>query len=406
MTSADVVQSTVTKIATRLSQPDRRQGPAWQQSLAAGAVGVALLHIERARTNDGDWSAAHAWLTSAASGGVNASAYAGLYNGAPAVAFALHHAAAHTDRYHRALRTLDAHVAAVTHTRIARAHGRMDRGVLPRLDEFDVVYGLTGIGAHLLKHAPGSSAFEQVLRYLVRLTDPLRIDGETLPGWWTGHAPDFTDTPAFPDGHGNLGLAHGITGPLALLALAKRAGHLVDRHDTAIQRICGWLDTWRQDADTGPWWPQWITRRDLHRGHPTQTTPLRPSWCYGTPGIARAQQLAALATGDTTRQDTAERTLDDCLTHLDQLPQLTGTGICHGWAGLLLTTRRAAADARTPAVATHLTGLTDKLLARHDLEHDGDVGLLEGNAGIALALLPALCNTPSVSGWDTCLLLA
>ncbi|MGH3701089.1 MAG: hypothetical protein ACRDRU_29635 [Pseudonocardiaceae bacterium] len=39
-----------------------------------------------------------------------------------------------------------------------------------------------------------------------------------------------------------------------------------------------------------------ITRR---RGRPQQTTPMRPSWCYSTPGLARAQQLAGQATADT-----------------------------------------------------------------------------------------------------------
>jgi hypothetical protein len=37
------------------------------QSLSGGAVGIALLHIERARTGHGDEATAHAWLTEAIS---------------------------------------------------------------------------------------------------------------------------------------------------------------------------------------------------------------------------------------------------------------------------------------------------------------------------------------------------
>lgn len=29
------------------------------------------------------------------------------------------------------------------------------------------------------------------------------------------------------------------------------------------------------------WWPQTLTRAELHHGTPAQQTPLRPSWCYG-----------------------------------------------------------------------------------------------------------------------------
>jgi lantibiotic biosynthesis protein len=132
---------------------------------------------------------------------------------------------------------------------------------------------------------PASSALEHVLDYLVRLTEPLRADGETLPGWWTGDDPSFTSAPAFAGGHANLGMAHGITGPLTLIALATIT---VGGQDEAISRICGWLDNWRQDDPTGHWWPQWITRPEQRTQRTTQPGPGRPSWCYGTPGLARA----------------------------------------------------------------------------------------------------------------------
>ncbi|MGH3622096.1 MAG: lanthionine synthetase LanC family protein, partial [Sciscionella sp.] len=58
--------------------------------------------------------------------------------------------------------------------------------------------------------------------------------------------------------------------------------------------------------------------------------PLQPSWCYGTPGIARAQQLAALATGDTRRRHTAETALLGCLHDPNQLARIIDPGLCHG----------------------------------------------------------------------------
>ncbi|MGH8910153.1 MAG: lanthionine synthetase LanC family protein [Egibacteraceae bacterium] len=45
-----------------------------------------------------------------------------------------------------------------------------------------------------------------------------------------------------------------------------------------------------------------------------QPGPQRPSWCYGTPGLTRAQQLAALALGDRQRQRQAENALAGCIT--------------------------------------------------------------------------------------------
>jgi len=37
--------------------------PGWGESLFTGAAGIALLHIEYARTGAGDWDTAHQWGT-------------------------------------------------------------------------------------------------------------------------------------------------------------------------------------------------------------------------------------------------------------------------------------------------------------------------------------------------------
>jgi hypothetical protein len=76
------------------------------QSLADGAAGVALLHIERARTGQGSWAAAHALITQAATAPIDAGDHAGLYYGAPAVTFMLH--TANTDGQPR-------YISALTH---------------------------------------------------------------------------------------------------------------------------------------------------------------------------------------------------------------------------------------------------------------------------------------------------
>src|SRR5690606_9359962 len=125
-----------------------------------------------------------------------------------------------------------------------------------------------------------------------------------LPGWWVDHDPD--PTAPTPGGHANLGMAHGAAGLLALLGTAARRGVVVDEQVEAIGLLLDCFDQWRQDGPAGTWWPQWLTHDDLRTrrlAHPHQP---RPSWCYGTPGVARAIQIGAIATGDQTRRATAE----------------------------------------------------------------------------------------------------
>lgn len=389
------------------SLPQRIPEQPWRaQSLAQGAAGVALLHIERALSGAAPWSRAHASITAATANDVSAADQACLFLGAPAVSFVLHAAAADgTGRYAAARATLDANVSALTHRRVDRSLDRIARRQVPVFAEYDLLHGLTGIGAHLLQHCPTSDALGRVLAYLVRLTEPHQTDDRTLPGWWVSHDPHGRHAPAFRAGHANFGIAHGIAGPLALLAQALRRGIVVDGHTDAIETICGFLDVWRQDADTGPWWPQWITRAELRANQTTQTGPARPSWCYGTPGLARAQQLAAIATGNVTRQRTAEDALARCLADPVQVARLTSPGLCHGWAGVFQTTYRAATDAINANLRARLPVLADQLVHHAQPATDDGTGLLEGTAGIDLALLTAARFAAPVSGWDACLLI-
>jgi hypothetical protein len=135
---------------------------AWPQSLAGGATGIALLHIERARTGHGDWNTAHTWLTTAMRGEVSAAVNANLYFGAPALAYITHRAASAASRYLRILERLDTATLTVTRNRLAAAHQRIDRAERPPMEEFDLIQGLSGLGAyHLSRHpttrSPGTS---------------------------------------------------------------------------------------------------------------------------------------------------------------------------------------------------------------------------------------------------------
>jgi hypothetical protein len=388
-------------------EPPPADQPWLAQALNTGAAGTALLHIERAQCGLGSWRQAHTWISHAVSGQVSAAHTASLYLGAPAIAFMLDTAAGPQDRYQNGLADVDRHVAALAHHRVDSATARSERGELPEFHEYDVFFGLTGIGALLLRRDPAGSAMERVLTYLVALTRPVPgPDGRGVPGWWVGHDPHRRESPQFRAGHGNFGFAHGITGPLALLSHAARGGVMVDGHDDAMHRITAWLDQWRQDSDKGPWWPEWITLAELRAHRPNQLGPNRPSWCYGSPGIARAGQLAALATANPQLQRTYEQALLRCLHDPVQQAKITHPGICHGLAGLYQTTWRAAQDATEPALAACLPALADRLGQHASPSAARGSGFLEGNAGTALALTTAASDTAPTSGWDRCLLIS
>ncbi|MGH4022042.1 MAG: hypothetical protein ACRDT0_22965 [Pseudonocardiaceae bacterium] len=102
----------------------------------------------------------------------------------------------------------------------------------------------------------------------------------------------------------------------------------------------------------------------------------------------------------------AEDDLAGCIADADQWSQLGYVSLCHGWAGLIQTTRRAVSDAgpdsALAALLPHLHTRFEQQL--HRQRWPTCDGLLEGAAGIALTR-HTTADTPA-SRWDACLLLA
>jgi hypothetical protein len=347
------------------------------QDLSEGALGTALLHIER-----GDLPTARHHLTQAVAHGVSAGGNASLFHGAPALEFVLDRAG-HVDANVRAA------VDRVVDARLAAARRRQTSGALPHLAEWDHIRGLTGLGALLLSRESPSARLTEVLAYLVALSRPVRVMGRQLPGWWSAVGPDGEE---LPGGHGNHGMAHGIAGPLAVLSLAARHDVLVPGQHEAIDVFARWLDTYGDRY--------WITRSHLDSAAlPAAQTTARQSWCYGRPGIARAQQLAALALGEGDRRQAAEDTVAGILTDPGHLARITDATICHGWAGLLSLARAVAADSPKPGRFTLVISDLHRHLAA-GLDRLTKPGFMEGRSGAQLAL-----HSANTTNWARVLLL-
>jgi lantibiotic biosynthesis protein len=406
---AELDESIAGRLADPAAMPRQLSAqPWWHQSLACGALGIALLHVERAAAGAGPWRRAHEWLTAATRQLVSAGRGSHLFYGAPALAHVLARAAVAGNSADE--RTLDVLEQAITRealTRTGRARIRMDNGILPDLAEFDLIRGLTGFGSYLLRRDPGSKALRAILSYLVRLTVPVTVDELTVPGWWTTADPAGNLTVGFTGGHANLGMAHGIAGPLSLLAVAARDGITVDGQLTAITTICTWLDSWHVGTPAGAAWPFWISLPQYRDGQSAVCYPQRLGWCYGTAGIARALQLAGIAIGDMTLKSMAEHAMICALTEPANQAATTSPALCHGHAGLAVLAAAAAADA-SHANAARLRALSSRS-AETTIQlchHLGDAatgpGFLDGVAGIALAVMSARTGS---WGWETCLLI-
>ncbi|OXM74035.1 MULTISPECIES: lanthionine synthetase C family protein [Amycolatopsis] len=307
---------------------------------------------------------------------------------------ALVHRAAHGGGYDGLLRKAGAALAEV-----CEAWPRADRLAA---SDYDVISGLTGKGRLLLALGGDRclSALEVVLERLVALTRPVLVEGHEVPGWWC--APERyvveADRERYPRGDFNAGLAHGISGPLALLSLAHRHGHRVDGMTDAMRVIADWLLRWSWTDESGVSWPSRVGFDAQVRG--TAVPASRTAWCYGTAGVAYALHLAAAELGDAGLAGLAAAAMS-------RPGRAEGPTVCHGDAGLLQISVRMGVPADR---------IADRVLAafdpsspfgfRHRLhtgEWTDDPGLLQGAAGVALALATYAGNS---APWDAALLLS
>ncbi|MER7757992.1 lanthionine synthetase LanC family protein [Kitasatospora sp. NPDC097643] len=405
-TVADRLAAVPAGPATRPAEPAEPAGPG--PGLGSGRSGAALALAVLAGDDPALRRAAHGHLAAAVRS-PGAMRGGGLYSGAAAIAFAARTMVRAPGEYRTLLDALAPrlHRSAASRTAALRADLAAGNGL--HAHTFDAVSGAAGLGRLLLALEPDGPALADLLAALVEFAEP---GGGPLPRWWTAGGPGLPGAdPEQPRGHLNLGLAHGIPGPLALLALARLHGVRVPGQDEAIESLAGWFAARRVPAGSaaGGFWPMTVRVEDEEAGRLPADGPRRAAWCYGTPGVARALFLAGAARGRADWRTAAVSALDETLCDPSTW-NITGPGLCHGTGGLLLITHRMAADSGSAALAAHLPALAATVAADLDtaLAADTPPAFLEGTAGAALALhTHTHAGTPpeAATPWDACLLL-
>jgi hypothetical protein len=401
----------------------------WQPfGLAQGYAGLAVMagYADRCFP-DADWDVVGHEYLSLAAGGAEASTYlpADLWAGLSGLAFAVWYLSRDGARYRKLLGSVE-DVLLPQVADLAEALQRERNGV--RVSQFDLISGLSGVGAYLLcRQEDGRAA--RLLETVVRALIDLVGEEGPLPRWhtparWLGDA-DLVR--AYPHGNLNCGLAHGIPGPLAVLALAYRQGVAMDGAAEAIDRLAGWLSENRCDDAWGVNWPAAVALesaapRDARtlRAADAAAAPFGPSrtaWCYGSPGVARALWLAGEARGSTRYRELAIAAMEAVYRRPLAARQIDSPTLCHGVSGLLQISLRFARDSQLPSFALAAERLTEQLvelfdsssrLGYYSLEPGArrvdQPGLLDGAPGVPLALLAAATDVEPA--WDRLLLLA
>lgn len=302
--------------------------------------------------------------------------------------------------------------------------GRRDRGDLREIDdalvrllresrpsdEYDLLYGLVGIGVYALERLPARAARTMACLIVERLAEQA-VERAEGAAWWT--APGTIES--IPEGHFNMGMAHGAPGVVGFLAGAAAAGIAPRTTGPLLHRATSWLLAQRKPSGK----PTSFAHRCDANGVPGPGS--RTAWCYGDPGVVAGLLAAARVSGNAAWVRETLRIARRAAARRGEQCGVVDAGLCHGAAGLAQLFNRmhqATGKREFRGAALHWfertleyrrpgRGIGGFTAVRSPAGAPGvevsDPGILTGSAGIGLALLGAA--TAVEPAWDRVLLL-
>jgi len=283
---------------------------------------------------------------------------------------------------------------------------------------FDLIVGLAGLGVYSLEQLPSPSA----VACLNHIVDRLGEIAERTPDgitWFTSPEllPEW-QREGCPNGYYDLGIAHGMPGVIAFLAHICALDQRKVRGVTKIRAkarallegAVKWLLAQERSGNADSFFASWT-------GPGIAPASSRVAWCYGDLGIAAALLVAANCLNNANWKREALRLARHAADRPFGQSGVKDCGLCHGAAGVAHLFNRifqATGESRLKEAARVWFQGTLKMrdpekgvagFAAFRPDHWSDeIGVLEGAAGIALALLAAVA--PLEPRWDKVLLVS
>lgn len=285
---------------------------------------------------------------------------------------------------------------------------------------YDIINGLGGVGRYLLLYIEHfgtkedcwqeKTALEQILRYFVKLSADIDIDGKKIIGFYVANENLWPKDRRQQYLYGILdfGIAHGMAGSLALMTYAAEQDMAVDGQMQAIDKIIEIFNEHTAIKNDIIYWPM-ILPAELYKQAGAAVVGSRMSWCYGSIGISCVlYQVNKYFGTDSTKY---LRNLE----HIAQAPKemynLLSPIICHGFAGTMAMFNQICKETLDKDLLPGLYMCLDELLQLHnsdfpygfknidfeskDLPDEDDDAYLNGTTGVIVALL-ALFNPNSL----------
>lgn len=288
-----------------------------------------------------------------------------------------------------------------------KAQHMMDNNIATFASHYDCIAGISGILYYLIDQDELSNSYmmDSLIDYLVYLTDMHIHSGDRVYNFHIPFDNLYTDLERklYPDGYINLGMAHGIVGPL--LALSKVADKHSNTVDGAINRIISIYDKYIDYIDKRPVWPCYIGNYEMiNKIRPRYTSLLkiqRSSWCYGNVSIARGFQLTYRNIGNSHLEEKYYKYLESIIDTDIENYHLDNLGLCHGISSVLAVASLTYYEKQSLRLKKGIMQCIDRMsqLIEHNAlgsrnficdYFENDLSLLQGSGGMVAAILSSL----------------
>lgn len=318
-------------------------------SLSHGYPGLIMLFAEMDRLQPGErWDhVTHAYIKQLKvileQTGINNDP--SLYNGLSGINFSIILASNNGKRYSSIIKKLEAslydfgteYLYKIKEINKQLKYGTPEYG-------YDLITGLTGIGAYILKSKNSNliGLLENILSFFIELSLN-GVSNEKGVCSFLSSPEAFIieeDKKNYPYGCLNLGMSHGISGPLALLSLSYIQGVRLDNQlDSIITLASEFTNTLSVDKN-GYFVKRMVDTKGLTNNFKTGNNERYDAWCYGGFGVAGALALAYEATRDSGIKETALKVIGGLLKSPVKEWNIHSPMICHGYSGNLQVINR------------------------------------------------------------------
>lgn len=210
----------------------------------------------------------------------------------------------------------------------------------------------------------------------------------------------------------DLGMAHGISGIISILALIKSKQLADERSTEILNDLMNWVCFLKESEIKDSLWPSKINVQN-GRVEIMNSKYRRAAWCYGSPGVATSLYMAGVAMNSAKIRQEANNIMKDVYNSSMNSWLITSPMICHGFSGILNIVYRLQEFEFKNDISHRIIKRILKMVdydkefcfLNIDMNKVNDsAGFLMGSCGIALTLLSSISETEPT--WDQVLLIS